>query len=296
MIEVKGLTKIYDGKKVLYNLNLTIQRGEIYWLLGPNGAGKSTLINIILGLKKANAGEISILGYNPEKNPPFLKARIGVQLETSTVPGLMKVREALCLFHSFFSNPVSMEKIIRMFELNEYLNYKVGILSRGWKQRVEIALALIGNPEIIFLDEPTSGLDPHIKNALWNIFLELRNEKKTILLCTHYIEEAEKLCDRVSIIDNGKIVVTDSPIKLIEDFGFKEKVTVYKSHIVERILTNTFFKNVQLLGENAVIYTNNTRRIIEELENMGLSFTEFKVSRVNLNDVFLKLTGKEIKK
>ena len=294
MIEVKDLTKIYNGKKVLDRVNLAIEKGEIFGLLGPNGAGKSTLIAIMLGLKKASSGKVSILGYNPDANPSFLKERIGVQLETTTLPGLMKVKEALRLFHSFFSNPMSLESIINMFELESYLNYKIGTLSKGWKQRLEIALALIGNPEILFLDEPTSGLDPHIKNTLWDIFLTLRNEKKTIVLSTHYIEEAEKLCDRVSIIDKGKIIITESPDNLIGNFGFEEKVTVYKSHNAKKLLKNTTFKNVQLSGNNAVMYTNNTKEVVSELEKTDIAFTDFKVSRVNLNDVFLKLTGKEI--
>jgi len=294
-IEVKDITKSYNGKAVLDKVSLTIRKGEIFGLLGPNGAGKTTLISIILGLKNPNAGEVSILGHNPVRNPIPLKEKIGVQLETSTLPGLMKVGEALSLFHSFFSNPVSIKEITEMFELTDYLNYKYGTLSKGWKQRVEIALALIGNPEIVFLDEPTSGLDPHIKETLWNIFLKLRNDGKTLLLCTHYIEEAEKLCNRVSIIDKGRIVVTDSPENLIKDFGFNAKVTVYKQKNTDSLLKDPAFKNVQISGENAQIYCNDTKSVIKELENIGIDFTEFKVTRVNLNDVFLKLTGKEIR-
>ena len=294
VIELKNITKSYSGKKVLDNVNLSVNKGEIFGLLGPNGAGKSTLISIILGLKSTDSGKVSILGYNPLKNPTDLNERIGVQLESSTIPGLMKVKEALELFSSFFSHPVSIEKIIDTFELTDYLNYKFGTLSKGWKQRLEIALALIGNPEVVFLDEPTSGLDPHIKEILWNIFLSLRNEGKTLFLCTHYIEEAEKLCDEVSIIHRGKIVVTDSPSNLIRDFGFKEKVTIYKKDNVEKLLKNVFFKDLKLTGENGVIYTNNTREVIGKLEELKVDFAEFKVARVNLNDVFLKLTGKEI--
>jgi ABC-2 type transport system ATP-binding protein len=296
MLEVKDLTKIYNGKRVLDGVNLSVKEGEIFGLLGPNGAGKTTLLNIILGIKKANSGEVNILGYNSAVNPQPLKERIGVQLETSTLPGLMNVNEALGLFHSFFSEPLSLKKVIEIFSLDDYLNYRIGTLSRGWKQRLEISLALIGNPDIIFLDEPTSGLDPHIKSELWDIFMDLRNENKTLVLCTHYIEEAEKICDRVGIIDRGKIVAMDSPSKLIEDFGFKEKVTIYKIHDSKKLLANTKLKKVQLIGNNAHIYTNNSKEVIQELENIDADYTEFKVSKINLNDVFLRLTGKEIKR
>lgn len=296
MIEVKDLTKIYNGKRVLDGVNLSVQEGEIFGLLGPNGAGKTTLLNIILGIRKANSGKVDILGYNPAVNPQPLKEKIGVQLETSTLPGLMNVKEALGLFHSFFSKPLGLEKVIDMFSLDDYLNHRIGTLSRGWKQRLEIGLALIGNPDIIFLDEPTSGLDPHIKSELWDIFMDLRNENKTIVLCTHYIEEAEKICDRVGIIDNGKIVAMDSPSKLIEDFGFKEKVTIYKIDNPKKLLVNTKLKKIQLIGNNVHIYTNDSREIINELGKIDANYREFKVSKINLNDVFLKLTGKEIKR
>jgi len=216
---VRGLRKSYGDVRAVDGLDLEVRTGECFGLLGPNGAGKTTTIEICEGLLERDSGDLEILGMTWEDHGDDLRDRLGIQLQDTQLSEKLTVTETLQLFRSFYNAGREVGDIIRLVQLEEKARSRVGALSGGQKQRLAIACALVGNPELLFLDEPTTGLDPQSRRQLWTLIEEFRSTGRTILFTTHYMDEAEKLCDRVAIVDHGHIIALGTPHELIDSIG-----------------------------------------------------------------------------
>ncbi|WP_284743400.1 ABC transporter ATP-binding protein [Amycolatopsis sp. RTGN1] len=214
LIEVTDLRKSYGSRAAVDGVSFTVERGEIFGILGTNGAGKTTTVECLQGLRKADSGEISVLGLDPATDRAALTRRVGVQLQESRLPAKLRVREALELFASFYPDPADVDVLLDQLDLRDHQRAYFGKLSGGQKQRVSIALALVGNPELAILDELTTGLDPHARRETWRLVEGVRATGVTVLLVTHFMDEAERLCDRVAIFDAGRVVATGTPTEL----------------------------------------------------------------------------------
>ncbi len=213
---VKALRKSYGDVVAVDGLDLEVTRGECFGLLGPNGAGKTTTIEICEGLLAADSGAVEVLGHNWSDHPRELKERLGVQLQDTKLAEKLTVEETLAMFRSFYHTRKTVDEVIGLVELAEKRGARVGNLSGGQKQRLAIACALVGDPEILFLDEPTTGLDPQSRRQLWELIAQFMSTGRTIIITTHYMEEAERLCDRVAIVDHGKVIAQGKPAELID--------------------------------------------------------------------------------
>src|SRR5215831_18375697 len=219
-IQCRGLRKTYDGKvEAVRGLDLEIQTGECFGLLGPNGAGKTTTIEILEGLLQPTSGEVEILGRRWQTHTRELREWLGISLQETRLSEKLTVRETLQLFASFYRHPVPVQSVLEELSLQEKAGALVGKLSGGQKQRLAVATALVANPKILFLDEPTTGLDPQSRRQLWEIIRQFQSRNGTVLLTTHYMDEAERLCDRLAIIDHGQVIAEGSPSDLIERLG-----------------------------------------------------------------------------
>jgi ABC-2 type transport system ATP-binding protein len=224
LLEVSHLRKTFGSIVAVEDISFTVQKGEVFTIIGPNGAGKTTTLEMVEGLQKPDQGEIRIHGMNWAQHGVQMKQLIGVQPQSSALFDLLSVYENLDVFASFYHKSKSITEIMELINLTEHRNKKVTSLSGGQKQRLAVGLALVNDPELLFLDEPTTGLDPQARRNLWDIILKLKEWGKTTILTTHYMEEADKLSDRVCIVDQGKIVVIDTPKKLIEQLSQEREV------------------------------------------------------------------------
>src|ERR1700761_9521489 len=226
-IHCRDLRKTYDGKvEAVRGLNLEIETGECFGLLGPNGAGKTTTIEILEGLLEATSGEVSIFGRTWKENEREMREWLGISLQETRLSEKLSVRETVELFASFYREPRSSDEVLEQLQLTEKSDAWVGKLSGGQRQRLAVATALVCNPRILFLDEPTTGLDPQSRRQLWDIINSFRAEQRTVLLTTHYMDEAERLCNRVAIVDKGKVISLGTPQELISSLGGPEIVEV----------------------------------------------------------------------
>src|SRR5213075_1005920 len=225
-IYVRGLRKSYNGFEAVKGIDFEVRPGEVFGLLGPNGAGKTTTVEILEGLRPRSAGEVTVLGLDPDQQKKQLKDRIGACLQATNLPDKITVREAMDFFGSLYSRRADKEVLLKRLQLWDKKDAGYATLSGGQKQRVALALALINDPQMLFLDEPTTGLDPQVRLEIRDLIEELRAEKRTILLTTHYIEEAERLCDRVAIIDDGVIIAIGSPRELQEKSATQSSIEI----------------------------------------------------------------------
>src|SRR5687767_504514 len=216
---VRGLRKTYGDVVAVDGLDLEVRNGECFGLLGPNGAGKTTTIEICEGLLARDSGEVQVLGRTWENNENDLRERLGIQLQDTQLAEKLTVRETIDLFRSFYSRARDAKSVIEIVQLGEKQNARVGTLSGGQKQRLAVACALVGDPELLFLDEPTTGLDPQSRRQLWSLIEDFRSMGRTVFLTTHYMDEAEKLCDRVAIVDHGRVIALGTPHELIESIA-----------------------------------------------------------------------------
>ncbi len=228
VIKVESVSKKYGSVFAVKDLSFTVKKGEIFGIIGPNGAGKTTTLEMLEGILKPNSGTIDVLGYVPTKQLRALNKRIGVQSQSTSIQKKMKVKEALHLFASFYDGPNQKDYLIELLGLHEKLNVNFEDLSGGWKQRVTLALATLHQPEILFLDEPSMGLDPHARREMWSLIKRLRKQGCTIVITTHYMEEAEKLCDRVAMIYHGELKALDTPQQLLS--GSVSKNLTFESY------------------------------------------------------------------
>jgi ABC-2 type transport system ATP-binding protein len=300
VIEVSGLVKQYPGVRAVDGISFDIHEGEIFGMLGPNGAGKTTTIECIEGLRRFDQGKIQVLGLDPHKDGYELREQIGIQFQSAALPDRIKVWEALDVFASFYKKSTDGRLLLQKMELEEKRNAYVSKLSGGQKQRVFIALALINDPKIVFLDELTTGLDPQSRRAMWDLVREIQSQGKTVFLTTHFMEEAERLCDRVAIIDHGKMVALDSPQALIDALGDESRVVFEMEGTFDPSLVSSLpgVTRVERIGERILVYGKKdglTGRVVNALESASISVTNIHSEQPTLEDVFLKLTGKAIR-
>src|ERR1700674_4380100 len=226
ILQVENLVKRYGDVEAVRGVSFNVEEGEVFGLLGPNGAGKTTTVEILEGLRDPDGGRVSVCGLNPQRESEALKHEIAAALQSTSLPDKIRVIEALRLFASFYKRGRKPEELLKRFGLEEKRNAFYSQLSGGQKQRLALALALVNEPRVVFLDEPTAGLDPQVRREIYDIIEELKKEKKTILLTTHYIEEAERLCDRVAIVDHGQVIALGTPRELKERSGGVTRITV----------------------------------------------------------------------
>jgi ABC-2 type transport system ATP-binding protein len=299
-ITVESLRKVYGAVVAVDGITFDVPPGEIFGMVGPNGAGKTTSIECLEGLRRPDSGRISVLGLNPGHQAFELRERIGVQLQESSLPDRLRVREIADLFSAFYRRPTDWEPLLDQLGLTEKLNAPFGKLSGGQKQRLSIALALINDPEIVFLDELTTGLDPQARRAMWELVKHIRDLGKTVFLTTHYMEEAEELCDRVAIIDRGKIVALDAPRALITSLGAEMRVVFTADAPIEEAVFRTIdgVTRVERSGRNVIVFGRGEGlvvRVVIALDSAKVRFRDLRTEQPSLEDVFLTLTGKEMR-
>jgi len=301
-VEVKGLRKNYNSLKAVDDVSFYIEKGEVFGLLGPNGAGKTTTVEIMEGLRCATSGEVRIAGFDPRKNDFRFKQILGVQLQKSAMEERIKAREALQLYGSYYKKSMPADELLELVGLSEKKNTYYQNLSGGQQQRLSLAIALVNDPEMVFLDEPTTGLDAQARRSIWEIINKLRSEKKTILLTTHYIEEAEHLCDRVSIIDHGRIIAEGTPRELIDNSGISHHIEFKTENPVsDQTIKQLSEKhgNINLDGDIYSMKSDQAGKplihLIKLLEKEANELIDLHLERPTLEDVFIKLTGRRIR-
>jgi ABC-2 type transport system ATP-binding protein len=301
VIEVDKLCKTYGDIKAVNNVSLTVVQGEIFGMLGPNGAGKTTTMEIVEGLRPADSGSVSVLGMDIKQRSRRIKASIGVQLQTTSLYPRLKVHEVLDLFGSFFPKALPYDELIKLVDLEDSRNKLCINLSGGQQQRLSIALALVNDPQILFLDEPTSGLDPQARHNIWDVIKLQREKGKTIFLTTHYMEEAERLCERVAIIDHGEIIATDRPDGLVNQHFNEEAIEFQLDQPLGDEVLRQLAGATSVVTENGkvTVYSGSVPATISALMEMAkqrdMKLTDLYVRRATLEDVFLKLTGRRIR-
>jgi ABC-2 type transport system ATP-binding protein len=282
-IEVRGLRKSYGELEAVRGIDIEVRRGEVFGLLGPNGAGKTTTVEILEGYREPSAGEVSVLGHDPGLRELELRRRIGIVLQSSGIYGHITPREALGHWASFYPHPREVEEVLDLMGLQEKADVRTRLLSGGQLRRLDFALALIGDPELIFLDEPTTGFDPQARRAAWETVRSLRGLGKTILLTTHYLEEAQALADRVAIVKDGRILAIGPPRELRTDSPHPPGAGRYR----------VSYRNAR--GEHVEHETDDPTRLLGELTSEALArgerLEELSVGRPTLEDVYLELTA-----
>ncbi len=303
IIAVDNLVKHYGPIKAVDGISFAVNQGEVFGMLGPNGAGKSTTVEIIEGLRTKDSGSVSVLGLDVARVPKTIKQRIGVQLQVPSLLPLLSVEEILKLFAGFYNRSFPVDYMIDLLALRESRHVWVKNLSGGQQQRLSVAMALINDPDIAFLDEPTTGLDPQARRGLWSVIENMRDKGKTIFLTTHYMEEAERLCRRVAIVDMGKIIAMGSPHELIRAY-FKESAVEFEMNppptlsILQGLAHVT---NAIVNSSEVILYSSNIPAtmsgLLQYASDNGLTekLKDLHVREATLEDVFLKLTGRKIR-
>ncbi|MCH8126446.1 ABC transporter ATP-binding protein [candidate division KSB1 bacterium] len=296
VVQVNNLRKTYGSLVAVDGISFEVYEGEIFGMVGPNGAGKTTTIECIEGLRSPNDGEINVLGLNPTKDGYKLKTQIGIQLQQAELQARIKVWEALDLYSSFYGNSINLADLLERLGLSEKRNTHYSKLSGGQKQRLFIAMALLNNPELIFLDELTTGLDPQARHNMWDLVRGIRDDGKTVFLTTHFMEEAERLCDRVAIMDNGKIIAIDTPGNLVKNLGAENRVVFMVDEEFDTgfIEEKSSVTKLEQSGNRMVVYGKSDQLVVDvvvALSEKKIQFRDLRTEQPNLEDVFLSLTG-----
>ena len=276
-IEVKGLVKRYGAKTAVDGIDLSVESGEIFALLGPNGAGKTTTVEILEGYRIATAGEVKVLGFNPATKGSAgqrWRNQIGIVLQSTSDAADLSVFETISHYANYYENPRNVDQVIEEVGLQEKVNAKARELSGGQRRRLDVALGIIGSPQLLFLDEPTTGFDPEARRSFWDLIRTLKAEGKTILLTTHYLDEAQALADRVGVINNGKIIEIATPQTLGGRNNAPAKVTWLENGVTNQIHTK-----------------DPTAEVLNLSQRFGGSVPELEVSRPNLEEIYLKMIG-----
>ncbi|HEX79448.1 MAG TPA: ABC transporter ATP-binding protein [Dehalococcoidia bacterium] len=303
VIDVDNLVKKYGSIIAVDGIGFRVDSGEAFGMLGPNGAGKTTTVEIIEGLRTADSGQVSVLGMDVARVPAKIKQRIGIQLQAPSLLPLVSVEEILQLFGGFYERSLPVDDVLEMLSLQDSRKVLVKNLSGGQQQRLSVAMALINDPDIAFLDEPTTGLDPQARRGLWSVIENMRGKGKTIFLTTHYMEEAERLCDRVAIIDHGQIIAMNSPRELINEYFNESAIQFEMEPPPSEVILKSFPGTTQVIvsGSEVIIYSDNIpatmSAILKYAEKTGLTeqLKDLYVREPTLEDVFLKLTGRKIR-
>jgi ABC-2 type transport system ATP-binding protein len=303
VIAVRGLQKRYDKVEAVKGIDFQVGAGEVFGLLGPNGAGKTSTIEILEGLRPRTGGEAIVLGFDPDRQKQRLKDRIGVCLQATNLPAKIRVQEAMDLFGSFYTRRISSEQLLKRLQLWEKRSAYYETLSGGQKQRLALALALVNDPQLLFLDEPTTGLDPQIRLEIHGLIEELKAENRTVVLTTHYIEEAERLCNRVAIIDEGKIVAMGTPRELQQRSQNRSRIDIVCSQPLSADALPQWPDALETrLGEDGralTVYSSRPARtlveIVKWLDQQNVELVDVHLKRPTLEDVFVELTGKKLR-
>lgn len=304
VIEVRGLVKRYGDFTAVDHVDLDVRQHEIFGILGPNGAGKTTTLEMIEGLREPDAGTIRVAGIDVVTEPTAVKRIIGVQLQTTSLFDHLTIHELITLFAALYNADTSRERVqelIDLVSLDEKSGARVGQLSGGQRQRLSVALALVNDPQIVFLDEPTTGLDPQARRSLWDVIRGLREQGKTIILTTHYMEEAETLCDRVAVMDHGKIIACDTPLALVRSLDQDATIRALVGSPVdpERLENLPGALSVSLVEGQLAIRTHNVQTtlgaLLQVAGELDIRLDNLTTSSANLEDVFLSYTGRSLR-
>jgi ABC-2 type transport system ATP-binding protein len=301
---VRQLRKRYSDVTAVDGLDLEVSAGECFGLLGPNGAGKTTTIEICEGLNTPDEGDVVVLGRRWNTDEHELRERLGIQLQETQLAEKLTVAETVALFRSFYRAGRTVDEVITLVQLEEKRNGRVGKLSGGQKQRLALACSLVGDPELLFLDEPTTGLDPQSRRQLWDLIESFKASGRTILLTTHYMDEAERLCDRVAIIDHGKVIALGTPRELIASLGVEHVVEFAIAHDGVQLDAETLreiegVRTVRRVADAWELAAAQTHRVIPALlallEQRQLELAELRTHSATLEDVFVHLTGRQLR-
>jgi ABC-2 type transport system ATP-binding protein len=304
VIAISGLHKTYGKLTAVNHVDLEIQRGEVFGILGPNGAGKTTTLEMIEGLRKPDSGSINVSGIDAVRQPAQLKEIIGVQLQSTALFTHLKNFEIMQLFSSFYAHGMAdaeLEDLLATVNLTEKRNSYVHELSGGQQQRLSVALTLVNKPQVIFLDEPTTGLDPQARRNLWDLVRQINGQGQTVVLTTHYMEEAETLCDRVAIMDHGEILALDTPRGLIAGLDLRPVISgsTARPLPLHRIEALAGVVDARLDDDGFEIHTDNPQEALGGLlriaTELGLELSNLQVRGGNLEDVFIHLTGRKLR-
>ncbi|MFD2610995.1 ABC transporter ATP-binding protein [Paenibacillus gansuensis] len=310
VIEVEGLVKRYGEHKAVNGIRFQVRQGEVFGLLGPNGAGKTTTMEMIEGLRKPDGGSAKVAGYDTRTDLRKVKEVIGVQLQSTSLFDLLTVREITEMYASFYKHTVPIDPLLDSMILTEKKNARVKHLSGGQKQRLAIALALVNDPKVVFLDEPTTGLDPQARRTLWDIILRLKEQGKTVVLSTHYMDEAHVLCDRICLMDKGEIIALDTPRNLVHSLdsesavefripGYDQLAEEDAGRIQASFAHLDGVKRADVHGDSFTLYTDHLQRaliaFIQACEAEGRTFADLQTRTATLEDVFIHMTGRSLR-
>jgi ABC-2 type transport system ATP-binding protein len=302
-IQVEALRKNYAAFPAVKGIDFEVRAGEVFGLLGPNGAGKTTTVEILEGLRARTGGRVSVLGFDPEAQPSEVKDRVGVCLQSTRLPEKMKVREAMALFSSFYTRTIDSPELLKRLQLWEKRESLYSQLSGGQKQRLALALALLNDPQVLFLDEPSAGLDPQARLEIHELVQDLRREQRTTLLTTHYIEEAEKLCDRVAIIDEGRIIAMGTPREIQERTLATSTIEIECAPPLAADQAPAWTEAEKIVVDAsrsriAVTSRRPARTIVDMVEWLranGFELVDIHIKRPTLEEAFIELTGKSLR-
>lgn len=298
LIEIEGLTKRYGHRTVVDDVSFTVERGEILGILGPNGAGKTTTVEMIEGLRRPDAGRVRVAGLDPQRNEAALRLVLGAQLQQSALPERITVGEAMALFASFYPSPVDWRELLEALDLGETVGRQFRRLSGGQKQRVSVALALVGDPQVAVLDEVTTGLDPHARRDAWAVIESIRDRGVTILLVTHFMEEAERLSDRVAVIDAGRLVALDTPAQLIDAVDTDQRLRFRVTSPPPDGLLSALPQVTAVDRDGGLIVVTGTGdvlpAVVTALAAEGIAPLDLRAERATLDDAFFALTGRPL--
>ena len=301
VVEVRALSKSYGSLMAVDGISFSVEEGEIFGVLGPNGAGKTTTVETIEGLRRPDSGEVSVCGIDALREPEPIKELIGVQLQTTSLYDRIRVKEAVDLFGGYYRKAIPTATLLQEVSLTDKKNSYVSELSGGQKQRLALALALINDPGLLFLDEPTTGLDPQARRNVWSIITGLQEEGKTVVLTTHYMEEAEELCNRVAIMDHGRIIALDTPSALIAGAGLESRIELDGVDDELRAMLGRTDLPLRMVdsGDGIIIHTKKPSLVLKEIVRTaiqcGVDLGNISVRRATLEDVFLALTGRQLR-
>jgi ABC-2 type transport system ATP-binding protein len=301
IIEVHNLTKHYGPVQALRGVSFEVQEGEVFGLLGPNGAGKTSTVEILEGLRPPDGGIVSVCGLDPQTPGDAFKQEIGAVLQATALPDKLRVGEAISMFASFYKRRRDPAALLKRFGLEEKRNTFYSQLSGGQKQRLALAMSLVNEPRVLFLDEPTAGLDPQVRREIYTIIEELKKERKTILLTTHYIEEAEKLCDRVAVVDQGRVIAQGTPRELKERSAGTTRIELRLARPESDAALKQLEGVADCRASDGVYVVHSTRvpqtivSLVKYLEAHGNELSSLDIAAPSLEDVFLELTGRSLR-
>jgi ABC-2 type transport system ATP-binding protein len=301
VIQVENLYKSYGAVEALRGITFSVEEGEVFGLLGPNGAGKTSTVEILEGMRMPDRGVARVCGLIPSDSGEEFKVKIGAVLQSTALPDKLRVQEAIDLFAQFYRNRADTNRLLERFQLTEKRNAFYSELSGGQKQRLALAMSLVNNPQVVFLDEPTAGLDPQVRREIYDIIEELKSEKKTVLLTTHYIEEAERLCDRVAIVDHGKVMAMGTPRDLKNRSAGSTRIEVRLSRPLANGAMGALEGATDCREFDGAYTLHSTRpprtivALVKQLEADNNELQSLEIFSPSLEDVFIELTGRRLR-